>query len=190
MKLVSTVLSRMTNWPFCNCLEGDVNMRYKLATFLILSSLIPLNAHAIEYQIGYRALEIFDAQGMEITPMWVKIWIAAATLCFAVGLFFVRRHSIARWVVGGYIAGLMVLIFSPVFFDLIQLKLAGFNALIHVIFWSPSLYLLLTKRPFFSKKVSAFSIWSGLITVVMIFSFFFDIPYSFIYLRHIFFDII
>ncbi len=151
--------------------------------------MIELLGQSIDYQKGYRALEIFDAQGMEATPLWVMIWIVLATACFVVGIFFVKRHSIARWVVGGYIAGFLTLVFSSVF-GLVQLKLAGFNALIHVIFWSPSLYLLLTKRPFLSKKLSAFSIWSGVITVVMLFSFIFDIPYSIIYLRHIFFEIL
>ncbi len=157
--------------------------------FLILYFVVPLSVQATVYQKGYRALEIFDAQGMEATPLWVMTWIVFATACFVAGLFFVKRHSIARWVVGGYIAGFLTLIFSSVF-GLVQLQLAGFNALIHVIFWTPSLYLLLTKRPFLTKKLSAFSIWSGVITAVMLFSFVFDIPYSFIYLRHIFFEVL
>ena len=163
-------------------------MRHQLKSLLILSIFVPLGAHATEYQKGYRALEIFDAQGMEVTPLWVMIWIVISTTWFAGGLFFIRRHSIARWVVGGYFAGFLALVLLSTI-DLVQLKLAGFNALIHIIFWSPSLYLLLTRRPFLSSKASAFSIWSGVITVVMLFSFIFDVPYSFIYLRHIFFDI-
>lgn len=161
-------------------------MRHQLTSLLILYFIISLSVYATEYQKGYRALEIFDVEGMEATPLWVMIWIVVSTACFLAGLLFVRRHIIARWIVGGYIAGFMTLIFSSVF-DLVQLKLAGFNALIHVVFWSPSLYLLLTKRPFFSREVSAFSIWSGVITIVMLFSFIFDIPYTFIYLKHVFF---
>ena len=163
-------------------------MKQHRATVLILFFIVTLNVHATEYQKGYRALEIFDAQGMDLTPLWVKIWIVVATACFAAGLLFVRRHTIARWVVGGYIAGFMTLVFSSVF-GLVQLKLAGFNALIHIIFWSPSLYLLLINRPFISSKISAFSIWSAVITVVMLFSFVFDIPYALTYLKHIFFDL-
>ena len=53
---------------------------------------------AQEYKKGYRALEIFDAEGREATPPEVWVWIVVATSCFAAGLFFVRRHSIARWV--------------------------------------------------------------------------------------------
>ena len=165
-----------------------MNIKSRLTTLLILLFTVPLNAHAIAYQKGYRALEIFDTQGMDLTPLWVKIWIVVATACFAAGLLFVKRHTIARWVVGGYAAGFMILVFSSVF-GLVQLKLAGFNALIHIIFWSPSLYLLLKYRPFISSEISAFSIWSGIITVVMLFSFVFDIPYAITFLNHILFDL-
>lgn len=114
------------------------------------------------------------------------IWIVSATACFAVGLLFVWRHSIARWVVGCYIAGFVALIISSTF-DAVQLKLSGFYALVHIVFWSPALYQLLTKRPFLDKKATAFSVWSGVITAVILFSFIFDIHYAYIYLNHIFF---
>ena len=146
-----------------------------------------VTARAQEYKKGYRALEIFDAEGMEATPSEVMIWIVVSTSCFAIGLFFLRRHSIARWVTGCYIAGFLSLVFSSVF-NRVELQLAGFNALMHIVFWTPALYKLLTERPFLSKKVTAFSIWSGVITVVMLISYYFDIPYSIIFLKHIFFD--
>ncbi len=161
-------------------------MKYQLTSLLILSIVFHLDAHAGEYQHGHHALEIFDAQGIEATPFWVMAWIVLSTACFTAGLLLVWRHSVARWVVGCYIAGFMALIASSVF-DSDILRLAGFNALIHVIFWPPALYQLLSKRPFLSKKVTVFSIWSGVITAVILVSYSFDIPYSFIYLKHVFF---
>jgi hypothetical protein len=62
--------------------------------------------------------------------------------------------------------------------------ISGYIATIHIIFWSPALYQLLTKRPFFGAR-SAFSVWSGVITFVILFSFVFDIRDAFIYLTHI-----
>lgn len=138
----------------------------------------------MEYKKGHHALEIFDGK-MEGTPRWVKIWIVFATAWFAIGLFFIWHHSIARWIVGCYVAGFLSLVFSSIF-DSVLFKLSGFNALMHVVFWSPALYLLLTERPFLATEMTPFSIWSGGVTAVMLFSFFFDIRYSIEYLKHVF----
>jgi len=162
-------------------------VRYLFAVSPFLLLIAPLVVNAAEYPKGHRALEVFDAQGMEATPPWVMAWIVASTICFVAGLCFVRRHSVARWVLGCYAAGFAVLVASAVF-DSDQLRLAGFNALIHVLFWPPALFQLLTKRPFLDKPVTAFSIWSGLITGIILFSYIFDIPYSATYLKHVFME--
>lgn len=143
---------------------------------------------ARQYERGHHALQIFDAAGMEATPDWVIAWIAFATLCFAAGLFFVRGHRIARWVVGGYITGFAALVASSIF-DSDVFRLAGFNALVHVIFWTPSLYHLMSERPFAAAPPTAFSIWSGVISGVMLFSYVFDVPYALTFLRHVFFEL-
>ncbi len=162
-------------------------MRHLLAS-LLLAITAPLCAFAYDYPKGHRALEIFDTEGMAATPTGVKIWIAVATAFFVAGLIFVRRHSIARWVTGCYFAGFMALVFSSVF-NMVQFQLAGFNALMHIIFWTPALHQLLTKRPFLSKKATFFSVWTGVITVIILISYFFDIPYAFIFLKHVIFDL-
>jgi hypothetical protein len=165
-----------------------MKIKYQLTPLLILTITSPLCALASEYPKGHRALEIFDAEGMEATPTAVMIWIGVATACFVAGLLFVRRHSIARWVTGCYIAGFMALVFSSVF-NMVQLQLGGFLSLVHIIFWTPALYQLLIKRPFLSKEVTPFSVWSGVITVIIFISYYFDIPYAFIFLRHVIFDL-
>ena len=152
------------------------------ATLTLLASAYPA---AAEYSKGHQALQIFDQEGMAAAPRWVMIWIAFMAASFATGLFFVRRHAIARWVVGGFIAGFAVTAIAPM---LGVVVLSGFIALVHVVCWSPGLYQLLTKRPFFTgdDSWSAFSIWSGVICCVILFSWVFDIRDAAIYLRHIF----
>ncbi|MGI9308728.1 MAG: hypothetical protein ACR2P6_05670, partial [Gammaproteobacteria bacterium] len=61
----------------------------------------------------------------------------------------------------------------------------GLFSLVHLICWSPALYVLLTRRPFLQER-SLFTIWSGAITFCIIFSFVFDIPDAAIYLDHMF----
>ena len=106
------------------------------------------------------------------------------TAAFAAGLLFVWRHSIARWVVGGLLMSVFTTMFILPAMGLTILS--GLVALMHVIFWSPGLYLLLTKRPFLQDR-SAFAIWSGVITGVILFSFVFDIRDAAIYLHHVLF---
>ena len=133
------------------------------------------------YELGHGALEVFNGDAMAHTPQWVQIWILFMVASFAVGLFFVRRHPLARWAVGGFLAGMVL---SAVLTSCLGLaSLSGLIASAHVICWSPALYQLLTKRPFLGER-SAFSIWSGVITLVIIFSFIFDVRDAAIYLNH------
>lgn len=134
------------------------------------------------YEVGHGALQIFNSDAMAHTPQWVVIWIMFMAASFFAGLFFVRRHTIARWVVGGFLLGIIVS--SVLTSGLGVIPLSGFIALIHLVFWTPGLYQLLKNRPFLGER-SAFSIWSGVMTAVILFSFFFDIRDAAIYLKHI-----
>lgn len=133
------------------------------------------------YELGHGALEVFNANAMERTPQWVQIWIMFMAASFFTGLFFVRKHPIARWVVGGFLVGMVLATALTSGFGFASLS--GLIALIHLICWSPALYQLITKRPFLDER-SAFSIWSGIITFVIIFSFIFDVRDAAIYLNH------
>lgn len=134
------------------------------------------------YLRGNGALEIFDSEGFRLAPQWVQYWIMFMLASFVAGLLFVGREPIARWVVGGFAIGFFFLgVIAPA---LGIAGLSGFIALIHIVCWSPALYLLLTRKPFLQGR-SPFQIWSGLITAVILFSFIFDIRDAFIYLRHI-----
>ena len=139
-------------------------------------------AFAESYEHGHGALQIFDSEGMANAPAWVMTWVYFMGSCFLIGLLFVKNHQIARWVVGGFLLGLIFAMgIAPV---LEWPALSGFIALCHVIFWSPALYLLLTRKPFLLER-SAYSAWTGVITLVIIFSFLFDIRDAFIYMRHL-----
>ena len=150
---------------------------------LVLCLLLPILAFAeTEYTHGHGALQIFDEAGWEATPQWVKIWIGFMAATFIAGIAFVKNHIIARWVIGGFVLGIIC---GELFAKLLGIPpLSGYIALIHVIFWSPALYQLLTKRPFLGSR-STFTIWSGVMTFVILFSFIFDIRDAFLFLRHV-----
>lgn len=166
----------------------SISMKNKILNLVSLFMATPLVAFAQEYPKGHGALEIFDAEGMAVTPTNALVWMAISLVWIALGLFFVRRHSHARWMVGGFISGFLFLTLSGVIFNRVELQLAGFLSLSHLIFWTPALYKLLKDRPFFSKPITAFSLWSGIMTLLIVVSYYFDIQYAFTYLNHIFFQ--
>jgi len=153
---------------------------------LILLSLACLffgqSAIATEYQHGHAALEIWGPKGVANSPEWVQIWLKVMLFSFAGSLIFIWKHIEARWVLGGFAVGMLISRF--IIPELSLIKLSGLVALIHVICWSPSLFFLLKNRPF-TKGISAYAIWSGWITLVILFSFLFDIRDAAIYINHV-----
>lgn len=149
----------------------------------ILVAILPISAMAQDsIAAGNGALELWNAQGIANSPKWVQYWLVIMMGSFAFGLLFVWKRIEARFVVGGLVIGLL---FSK--FILEQLvglaPLSGLVALMHLIFWSPALYLLLRNRPFLREK-NFYGYWSGWITLVIIFSFIFDIRDAAIYLDY------
>ena len=163
----------------------DMQSTKYIYALALLSLLVSSYAWATDYTKGHEALQIFDSEGMRLAPTWVKIWVGFMALSFVSGLLFVKQHSIARWVVGGFVFGFILTSIAPLFNIVV---LSGLIALIHIVCWSPGLYRLLSSRPFLTgeQKQTAFSIWCGVITLVIVFSFVFDIRDSAIYLGHIF----
>lgn len=135
-----------------------------------------------DYGHGNGALQVFDAEGQANSPRWVMLWIMFMLASFVAGLLFVKNHPVARWVVGGFVVGMICLFVAQKGLGIPPIS--GFIATIHLVCWSPGLYQLLTKRPF-TGPLSAFSVWSAVITLVILFSFVFDLRDAFIYLRHI-----
>lgn len=139
------------------------------------------NGALIAYEHGPGALQIFDEEGRANTPEWVQHWLMVMLGSFALGLVFVWKKVEARWVVGGIVATFVAVQILVKAFGL--LPLGGLLALVHIVTWSPGLYILLTRRPFLAKP-GFYSLWSGWITAVILFSFAFDIPDALTYLQH------
>jgi hypothetical protein len=152
-----------------------------IISFLTLA-MASASLSAQEFEHGHQAMQLFDKEGFENSPQWVQIWVGFMMASFMAGVLFVRNHVIARWVVGGVLAGLIFGAIAGAVFGVPNYS--GFIALVHIIFWTPALYQLLTKRPFLGER-SAFTVWSGGITLVICFSFIFDIRDAAIYLSHI-----
>ena len=154
-----------------------------IGVVVALALLCPVSVMAQEtIQAGNQALELWNEEGIANSPTWVKYWLGIMMFSFALGLLFIWKRIEARWVVGGLIVGIL---FSKFILENMMglLPLSGLVALMHLIFWTPGLYLLLKNRPFMKEK-SFYKYWSGWITLVIIFSFIFDIRDSVIYLHH------
>lgn len=148
-----------------------------------ISALIfAMPAMAQEYAHGNGALEIFDGEGLSNSPSWVKVWVIIMLATFASGLLFIFKRLEARLAVGGFLLGMgaMTILTGP----LGLLPFSGLIAAIHIVFWSPALLALLSRRTFLKER-SLYGLWTGLMTVVILFSFVFDIRDAFIYLRHV-----
>lgn len=149
-----------------------------------LLSLLSLWAVADDYSSGHTALEVWDSHAKDNVPLAVAIWLNVMTVTFLSGLVFVWKQPVARWVVGGV---LLSVISSGLIADALDLiPLSGYIALIHLLFWTPGLVMLLLRRPFMGP-LSAFSIWSGIATLVICVSFIFDGRDAWIYLHHMLF---
>jgi len=137
---------------------------------------------AADYEVGHQALQEWNSDAMNNAPAPLRIWLLVMVSCFAAGLFFVGHRVIARWVTGGFV---VAFVGSGLFSSALGIvPLSGYVALVHLVCWSPGLYLLLTRRPFLNEK-GVFAVWSGVITLVILISFFFDIRDASIYLDHV-----
>ncbi len=141
---------------------------------------------AQDYAKGHRSLEIFEMQETftsPTVPTWVKIWLVLLMGSFAVGLFFIRRHSVARWTTIGFVLSSF---FFGTFNQILGFPMLGGSlAMMHLIFWTPALIILLKEKPFNNPhKPRPFRVWSGAITAAILFSFMFDIIETYTYLKH------
>ncbi len=153
-------------------------------TAAILLTVPGASAQAPEgYVSGVGPLQYFDHAAIIGSPLWLKIWLGIMVATFAAGLFFVPKHAVARWAVGGFLMPFLVM--SSIIDALGWPFLSGSIALAHLLFWTPALVLLLWQRPFSNtNNRMAFRIWSGLMAAVIAFSLFFDVRDAFIYVAH------
>ncbi|MEO9468322.1 hypothetical protein [Parasphingorhabdus sp.] len=154
--------------------------RFLVSAVLVSGLLTATNAGA--YEPGNQALQLWNDEGIANSPQWVQTWLMVMLASFAVGLLFVWKRVEARWVVGGFITAILLSRLGIPALGIV--KLSGLVALVHLIFWSPGLYLLLKNRPFLTER-SFYALWSALITVVILFSFIFDVRDAVIYLDYV-----
>ena len=162
-----------------------VTSRFLMFMTITVSVLMGLSTVAqsqpASYESGYHALQVWDDAAMKIAPPLMKAWLAVLLGSFALGLLFVWRHAAARWLVGGF---LLMMVFGAFAVPALNLvSLSGLVALLHIVFWTPVLIMMLKERAFF-KGLSFYNVWAGLITLVIIISFVFDIRDAAIYLDH------
>jgi len=139
-------------------------------------------AFSADQEEVHRALRLFDEEGRANASDAVKAWLKVMTVMLLSSLLFVWKRVEARWIAGGVI---LMLLFSRLIVPTFEIPfLEGLASLTHVILWSPGLYFLLSRR-IFLKELSIYSVWAGLMTLVILISFFFDIPDSIVYLIHI-----
>ena len=155
---------------------------FEKGLLLLITLASPVLAFAADYSSGHQALQIWDDQAKANMPTWVFYWLISMASVFACGLFFIKRHVEARWLVGGFVLGLFFSRFAIPALGLVPLS--GLVALVHLVFWSPALYLMLKNRPFIKVK-GIYSIWSAMATFCICFSFVFDIRDAAIYLSHV-----
>lgn len=148
---------------------------------LLLLLLVSAPVLAQPYETGHQALQLWNKEAMANAPVGVRLWLLFMLTSFASGLFFIKNHFIARWVVGGFVVSFFC--GGLVAKALGLATLSGYVALVHLVCWSPGLYLLLTRQPFLREQ-GAYLIWSGLITMVICISFYFDIRDAWIYLNY------
>lgn len=152
-----------------------------IAVLLLAPALGAAESHG-SYESGHQALEVWDAEGRANAPPAVRIWILVMLASFLPALVFAWRHVEARFVAGGVLGGLVA---SQLIVGATGIvPLSGYVALVHLIFWSPALVLLLMRQPF-RRSLGVYSIWSGWVTLVILISFVFDIRDAVIYLVHI-----
>lgn len=164
-------------------------MTHKLAIVMLGIAMLALwsagASGAEEYAKGHGALEDFSGEGFAASPQWVQIWVMFMVATFAVGLlFFAWRRPVARWAAGGFIASGLFATFAVPALGLPPLS--GSIAIAHLIFWTPALVLLLKNRPFANaSEGTAFRLWAGVMTGVILVSFVFDIRDAVTYVSHI-----
>ena len=157
----------------------------KFIVLLIFTGLFPSLGFAAEsqYATGHGALNVFNGEGFLSTPTWVQGWLVLLLGTFIVGFYFSWKHPLARWAVVGLILSMTM---GHTVFELLNLPfLGGSIAIMHIVCWSPTLLVLLLKRPFLNENEKlSFRIWSSLMVSVLMFSFFFDIRDAIIYINH------
>ena len=137
-----------------------------------------------DHDLGHGPLDIFNSDALAAMPITVKIWMGILAVSLASGVFFVRKHKIARWIVCGFLISIFT---GDLFFRTLDLPmLSGAVSLWHLVCWSPGLFLLLIRRPFLREyEPYKYRIWTAVVAFVIVVSFLYDIRDAAVYIGHV-----
>jgi len=125
---------------------------------------------------------VMGGAGLASSPLWVQYFLKFLLVMGLTGLFFMPKHVEARWAAGGVLMGMFDTFFVVPYLPIVSL--GGMYAVLHFLLWTPGLYLLLKHRPFMAG-LNPFAIWSGILTLMILFSFIFDVRDSLVYIPYV-----
>ncbi len=108
-------------------------------------------------------------------PLWLGVWLMGILFpTFLASLFFVHRSWEARAAAGGFL-----LSHVPMMLHMFDVTV-GVVGLVHLVCWSPALYLLVSKRPDVDPK-TPFGMWVHAMIFVLCLSLVFDLRDAMLY---------
>lgn len=126
------------------------------------------------------ALDVWDNAARAALPTHIKIWLGSMVLCNLASIAFLKSYVAPRWVLAGFVlshvAGAVVDQQSPPL-------IAGQVSLLHAIFWTPGIIVLLLRRREMQLP-SAYGVWVCAIVGYYLVSMFFDVPDAIEFLQH------
>jgi len=139
-------------------------MRVLLATIALLLLLPRLTG----VDSGLTPDTAWDHTSVWSTPIWLRVWLLGVLFpVFLASLCFVRRSREARFAAGGF-----VLSHLPMASGLFETTV-GNVGLIHLVCWTPALFLLVRRRPGVDPA-TPFGFWVHAMLVVIAISLAFD----------------
>lgn len=103
------------------------------------------------------ALDDWNMATRNALPTYIKIWLGSMLIAHFSSIFFVRNHTPARWVLGGFVLSHAWVAYAE-YSGVINLK-AGMVSLGHILFWIPALLSFYRNRTDI-KLPSAYGIWA------------------------------
>lgn len=139
------------------------------------------DAIGISNAASLTALDIWDPAARDALPGHVKIWLILMMLNNLAAIAFLKNHTSARWVFGGFVISHLLVLVG--FWKTGTPILAGQVSLFHIIFWTPGIYMLWRKREEM-KWFTPYAVWACLAIIFYLGSMTVDIKDAAIFLRH------
>lgn len=146
----------------------------------------PAQVNIADFVPGNHALDLWGGvmggEGLASSPLWVQYFLKTLFGVSLIGILFMPKHHEARWAAGGLLAGVFNTFYVIPYLPIVSL--GGMYAVMHFVLWLPGIYLLLKNRPFL-RGFTPYSIWCGVVTGIILFSFIFDVRDSAVYIPYV-----